>query len=576
MSGGNPYYLTELALHGFGAQGEFEVPPSLTALVAQRVARLRPASCRVLQACAILGKNATLDRIEAVLDQTRMELLEAYDELDKSGLLTWDNGRLQCHHDLLVEAALERASHTVSSYLHRQAAISLADSLREDFQVSLAWDCAKHLVAAGQPSKAVAQLMDCARHALELGRPLEADEILTGCLDLPLKTTERTSILTERAHALRAADRWDDVVTVLAEIVAAESQGDRVQHTDNELQLISAKWVAGCEGKSLLGSLGDCCRHPVSTPSHRLLAARWAFMLADNLCEAEIADDIYRIVAPDLNSGGIPDFDRSYCRMVYHASFGEISDAEDAARALSSVLADRPDTREVCFATTHVAEVLREAGHLSESDLLLQRVFHQALSHSLLSPACFAGRRLAWHCMDAGDHIAAAEWVNAIWPMSERIQQPGPRADVLGAAAEIAVQSGEIGKAAELLSQSAAAWKAMRHARAEAFGLATQFAIWLAEGNAAACENALPRFVELYRVVRRRFGFDQVAARLVRALELTGQLNRADEVLHEYLSTYRRGRTPLSAELGELCERRGLTKPVFLKGPEKTAHAPAA
>ena len=83
MSGGNPYYLSELALHGRDPHGRFEVPPTLATLVADRVARLRPLSCRVLQACAVLGKNATLDRIEVMFDEPRTHLLDAFDELER-------------------------------------------------------------------------------------------------------------------------------------------------------------------------------------------------------------------------------------------------------------------------------------------------------------------------------------------------------------------------------------------------------------------------------------------------------------------------------------------------------------
>jgi DNA-binding SARP family transcriptional activator len=575
MSGGNPYYLRELALHGLDARGQFEIPPSLTTLVSQRVARLRPVSCRVLQACAILGKNATLDRIEAVLDQPQMDLLDAYDELEQAGLLAWANGNVVCHHDLLVEAALDRASRTVSSYLHRKAAMTLAQSLRRDCQVSLAWDCAKHLLSAGEPSQAAAQLMDCARHALELGRPFEADEILAGSLELPLSATERTSVLNERAHALRAADRWGDVVAVLSEIVATQSKDGRIQHTDHELQLVYAKWAAGSDANCLLSSLRDCCRQHVSTSTHRLLAARWAFMLADNICEAEIAHDIYRLVSADLCSDSAADFDRTYCHMVYNAAFGDITEAEQAARQLGSVLQDRSDIREVCLARTHVAEVLKEAGHVKESVALLEEAYRVAVANSLLWLACLAGRRLAWRSIYGGDYRTAAEWVQALLPISERIQHVASRADVLGAAAELALHKGELAEAAELLNRSAAVWKDTQHARSEAFWMASQTAIWLAEGNLTACQDALPRFMELYRLVWRHADQDQTTARLVRVLEFTNQFECAEGLLREYVWTHRRGRAPLSVELAAICERKGVPLPASLK-EQGRSQAPAA
>lgn len=561
MSGGNPYYLSELALHGLDSRGRFEVPPTLTALVSDRVARLRPLSCRVLQACAVLGKNATLDRVEAMFGEPRTHLLDAFDDLEQTRLLGVRDGRLVCRHGLLLEAALERASGSVFAYLHRKAAETLSASLQNDCQVSIAWDCARHLLSAGERSRAAALLMDCARYALELGRPLEADEILQGSLELPLSTAERVSVLSERAHALRAADQWDYVVEVLSDLVALEAEPGRLSHNDNELQLISAKWAAGDDANSLLASLRECCRQKTSPSAHRLQAARFAFMLADNICERDTAHAIYSLVAADLSSDGRPEFDRLYCRMLYQAAFGDVIDAERAARELKSLLNERSDVREICLARTHVAEVLKQAGYLHEGTTLLEQAFSEALSKSLLWVACLAGRRLAWQCLDSGEFKAASEWVDAITPLSERIQHIASRADVLGAAAELALYNGRDRDAAELLARSAAAWRDTQHVRSQAFWLASQSGVWLAQADREACINAVPRFLELYARVRHHCDQDQTTARLARILEFTGQPESADRILREYVGTYRRGRAPLSAELRVLCARRRVLVP---------------
>jgi hypothetical protein len=127
----------------------------------------------------------------------------------------------------------------------------------------------------------------------------------------------------------------------------------------------------------------------------------------------------------------------------------------------------------------------------------------------------------------------------------------------------VALHRGHLAKAGQLLTQSVEAWKGTRHTRAEAYWFATQSAIWLREGNVEACMGALPRFMELYHVVRQHCGQDEVTARLVRVLDFTSQPDRADGVLHEYLSTYRRGRTLLSAELAKVCEQRGFVVPAL-------------
>jgi hypothetical protein len=529
-----------------------------------------------LQACAVLGKNATLERVEAMLDQPRTNLLDAFDELEHARLVFLQDGKLACQHGLLLEAALARASKAAFSYLHRKAGTTMALALRRDCQVSLAWDCARHFLSAGEPSQATALLMDCARHALELGRPLDADEILKSALDLPLSPTDHAAVLAERSHALRAADQWDDVVRVLSELTALQSPGGRLEHNDHELQLISAKWAAGHDAKGLLGSLRDCCIQKISAPTHRLLAARSAFMVADNICECQVANDIYHVIAADLASQNAPEFDRLYCSMVYNAAFGDITAAEYAARELNGILAGRPDIREICLARTHVAEVLREAGHPRESLSLLQAAYREAIDNSLLWLACLAGRRLAWQYLDSGDYRTAAEWVEAVLPLSERIQHLATRADALGAAAELALHNGDVDLAAGLLERSAAAWKNTQHARSQAFWLASQAGVWLAREDRSACLNALPRFLELYEIVRRHCDQDQTTARLVRVLDFTGQSQLADRILHEYVCQDRRGRAPLSAELTAVCDRRDPSCVNCVDTRKERGHAPAA
>ena len=91
--------------------------------MAERVARLRPVSCRVLQACAILGRDATVDRVESMLAQRRIDLLDALDELDEHALIAWNGSQIVSRHDLLSQAAIARLSPLSRKLLHQHAAL---------------------------------------------------------------------------------------------------------------------------------------------------------------------------------------------------------------------------------------------------------------------------------------------------------------------------------------------------------------------------------------------------------------------------------------------------------------------
>ena len=135
-------------------------------------------SCRVLQACAILGKNATLNRLEAVLDQRRIDLLDALDELDRRGLIEWDNSQIVSRHDLLSQAAMARLSPLLTRLLHQHAAMVLESATSGEITPALAWCATEHWNLAGSLERGVTLVCRCARQAIELGRPETAVELL--------------------------------------------------------------------------------------------------------------------------------------------------------------------------------------------------------------------------------------------------------------------------------------------------------------------------------------------------------------------------------------------------------------
>ncbi|HJU65942.1 MAG TPA: AAA family ATPase, partial [Gemmatimonadaceae bacterium] len=122
---GNPYHLQELALHALHDGKSFSAPDSLRSLIAERLSRLPPLCLRVLQACAVLGKYSTLERLEAVLDQRRVDLLDALDALAGSNLIDCEGAHVLSRHDLLSAEALSLLSAASLRLLHRHAAMVL-------------------------------------------------------------------------------------------------------------------------------------------------------------------------------------------------------------------------------------------------------------------------------------------------------------------------------------------------------------------------------------------------------------------------------------------------------------------
>src|ERR1700687_382653 len=112
---GNPFFLQELGKHWIESGGQQEFPPSIAAVIDDRLSRLSGEALQVLQACAVLGLNATIERVERLLEYKPHRLLSAVQELSISGMLHAETDEsndaaegVGIRHDLLATAALKR------------------------------------------------------------------------------------------------------------------------------------------------------------------------------------------------------------------------------------------------------------------------------------------------------------------------------------------------------------------------------------------------------------------------------------------------------------------------------------
>src|SRR6185437_12405784 len=166
-SGGNPLFFQSLVAHYVETGQRFSVPPTLMSLLQQRVGRVSETAALTLQMCVLLGKYATLSRIEEAVHVPRAQLLSAFSELERARLIEASGERVRPAHGLIADAAVQRLSAIQNRLAHRYAAEVLehfADSSRTP---SVVWDCAEHWVAAEDRERAVVTLRRCATLSLE-------------------------------------------------------------------------------------------------------------------------------------------------------------------------------------------------------------------------------------------------------------------------------------------------------------------------------------------------------------------------------------------------------------------------
>jgi DNA-binding SARP family transcriptional activator/tetratricopeptide (TPR) repeat protein len=555
MSGGNPYYLCELALHGFAAHGDFEVPPSLTALVAQRVARLRPVSCRVLQACAILGKNATLQRIQAVLDQSCAELLDGFDELEFAGLLQTTGEVVVTRHDLLAQAATSRASRLSRQLLHRQAAELLQNEFLKIRIPSLAWDSAEHWRLSGEAHKGIQLAVGCARYSLQFGRPAEAVEILQRVLPWCPDAGTRFQVLGEYAHALRAAEQWDDLVGALEKLLLqAEDQGLRPDvRSGYRLELLEAQWNAGRMSPSIVEDLIAECTAGVASPPQKLRAATAVIIVSDNLCCSGTASRVERFARTLVESHPDDLVSRDY-DLVYQCSYGDLDRAIDVALGLVQSVRESANEPLLCKYLLRAAHVLEVGDRLDDSVVFAREAFTIAERFSLCASACLAARRLAWAYLDRLDSTEVAEWTRRGEQWAKRTQHPASVADVSMLRAEVALARGAVSEACCLFERSNALWGPLTHPRAEAHSHALKLALAVETGCPIQSED-LDEAWRLFRLLADRTMLDLVIGRFALGLAAGGRGQESAEMVNDYLHRYRRERGSVRPVFRQLIAR---------------------
>ncbi|GAC1652017.1 MAG: hypothetical protein NVS4B3_13620 [Gemmatimonadaceae bacterium] len=324
---GNPYHLCELAAHWAKTGKDFSVPESLQLLLDDRLNSLSANAMRLAQKCAVLGRVCTLDRLTRLASTEPQSLMVELEELENAGLLIVRDAGITLKHELMAEAIFARITPICLRALHSATAQLLEGEVGGE--PGLVWEAIKHYELACTPERAVTLARRTAEQLVSLGLPEEACEVLEAVVDSRGLTNHRTDLLEAVAIATRAAARWFElsrVATALHER-AVQLSPTASPHSMYELLTIEAEWNAGSVSSSLLQRVTPCVIDQTASHAHRVHAAVWALILADNHLDSESARHVYRTIEPFLDDASIDDLSRHRARLVYHESVGSLADA---------------------------------------------------------------------------------------------------------------------------------------------------------------------------------------------------------------------------------------------------------
>ena len=254
VSNGNPLYMHTLATHWLSTGDLSELPPSLEALIEQRLDTLSPTDMRCLQICAMLGRHATVGRVEAVLRFERSTLLDSLDTLHSAGLLETEGDAPRVRHAIIAMRSVSRASKAAAVMLHRYIADVLESDAREGSDAALLVACAEHSRAANQERRGIELIQGTVRQLLRAGSVEAASAVVTE-LNLAVENGSTSLAAIAERLALEIAYSQGDrrSVTALTDATNARSSGPLNElHRFSELLAIWAAQDADADSRGLV------------------------------------------------------------------------------------------------------------------------------------------------------------------------------------------------------------------------------------------------------------------------------------------------------------------------------------
>lgn len=561
---GNPYFLQELANHLVETGDEQRAPPSLTAVLRQRLSRLSPDGLQLLQTCALLENHATLDVIEEVLGYEGHRLLQAINELATAGMLASELGKgsagasnqLNSRHDLLSDTALMQLAPAARSYLHRRAARVLEAAIDKHGDVSTLWSCAKHWQLAGDTPHALRLARSCAAHLLQAGLPHDASEAFDKAVAYCSDDAELLLVLEQQATAFFRCTAWHRVLETVSHARAIKRRlyPEMTGHDELELMELRAKWQT-LNWNEITKRCLVCLSAPEASPAHRVEAGVMALMIITFSGDKDGATKAFEAIDSVAHARDIPPALLLQARMVFHTNWGCFDEATIAARELVAEQKASGNVGEVFRSLCNASVTFRAVGLFEDARNSLVDALAIADDHHLYLAKPRAISILANLSLELGSLAEARRWLSLLQETPIAVEDRLSQLELRTIGARIALLEGRADDAKLLVERDLADFSIDQVPHRRAYGAALRVAIELALRQPVSRE-AIDELRAAHHLTRSNVFQAFPTFALYAGLRSIGQSTEADTILGNYLQIYRREPWPapihlLSGLIGE-------------------------
>lgn len=546
-AGGNPYYLQAIASSASPDTGPDSIPFDIRVFASTCYYSLNANARTLFEACLLLGRLASLQRVRAIAAIDGAPLLGALRSLEENDLISFSGGELACAHALLEEACRPLIPSAVAAALHERIAQCLErECVVQGYSAPLAWAAAESWIAAGDVQSANQLLQRCAAQAAALGEPLLAARTLHHIPQDKLAPLERLSLLRAIVEYEEAAADSEHVGSSLRALlrasIALPCSREAIQET--ELRIIEADLRLGCEPSESITALTALINDPSAAAPLRARAGIRLLIAADMNLDGCLAELTLNRLKPVLAALSPDEPLRLRAELIYETVFGDQMRAYDLALQL---LASQPEpalAQTAVMARRNAAFALLRMGYRAKASTILLADYSYMSSHHVMSEAAYSLLLLADISLCDGNVVHAASWLRDATPLirstlNHRTVQTG----YYSAAASFALLEGRLDDAQALISEARERYPAIG-LRYRAVALSLSLRVRAARGSILQSDPELRELIRLYGLGGHLGGQDPI----VEALWLADQ-QQGSNLLGSYLSSRRRELTPPEASL---------------------------
>lgn len=552
VTGGNPLFVLELAMHVRETGQASSLPQTLRALIRDRSMRLSPLAQHVLHTCAILGRYSSVPRVSNVLEINTAELLACIGELDALGIVgAGTEAEALSLHDLWREELTKRLLPASRKLLHHRCGIVLENECRSARSPSMVWEAAQHLLASGSEGRALSLLEESAQHQLDNGLPADAANSYELAFQASSTDADRLRALTGRIAALQRAADWTQLskIMVTAIELTARCSLQTSPHSDLELLETEVLWRTETNLSGSLERALTCALDASAPTSHRAEAALLAAIAADNTCRFEELGRLNGIVRSLPAAGGEVQSHVLSVRIVFETVLGSLEIARECSADLIALERRTGSVRGLCRALRFSCNPSRMLGDFDGALNALNEALELSERHHLVGEAASSADIILSIHLERADLKAARLWIARTETLATRVGARYARAGQATNQAIYLILQGDFYGAQRCIQPYAENYLDDPLIRQRMLSLSILARIHVAHGDfgpLAALEPSLKAALAL----RRRTGtHDFHVASYAHTLHALGNRRGAVDYVTEFVTKARRDRTVPSAEL---------------------------